>query len=221
MSRYISVKTVLRAVHIGLLSILLLAVTGHIPRTNAIAAQQETPGADTVILSFHNSLLSVMQHADKLGYKGRYAKLDPAIRKAYNLPLLARLTLGSAWQGLTTEQQKQFVGVFSRLVIATYAKNFDGYSGERFQTVSKQSLGHAEMVIHTTLSGGSDGDVVQLDYILRRFGDTWRIINVIANGASDLALKRADYTSILHSQGFDKLIGMLKEKIVQYQQPSG
>jgi phospholipid transport system substrate-binding protein len=218
MTRYFPVKTVLRGVHITLLSTLFLWGAGYAPMTNAMAAQEMAPGADTVILRFHDSLLSVMQHADKLGYQGRYAKLDPEIRKAYNLPLLARLTLGSAWQTLTPAQQKQFVDVFSRLVIATYAKNFDGYSGERFQTVSKQTIGHAEVVIHTTLSGGSNGDVVQLDYILRQFGGTWRIINVIADGASDLALKRADYTSILQSQGFNNLIGKLEEKITRYQQ---
>lgn len=208
---------VLHSACIGLLSAFFLLGTGYLTMTNAMATEQAAPAADTVISHFHDALLSVMQHADKLGYKGRYARLDPEIRKAYNLPLLARLTLGGAWSGLSPGQQKQFIDVFSRLVVATYAKNFDGYSGERFQTVSQQSLGSAEVVVHTKLSGGSDGDVVQLDYILRRFGGTWRIINVIADGASDLALKRADYTSVLHRQGFDKLIERLKGKIAQYQ----
>ncbi|MEE8316618.1 MAG: ABC transporter substrate-binding protein [Syntrophobacteria bacterium] len=41
-------------------------------------------------------------------------------------------------------------------------------------------------------------------------------MNVVAEGVSDLSLKRADYTSYLKKKGFDALLRKLNEKIQQY-----
>jgi len=52
--------------------------------------------------------------------------------------------------------------------------------------------------------------------MLKKKGESWRIINIIANGVSDLALKRSEYTSILKKDGFDALIIKINEKIESY-----
>jgi len=62
----------------------------------------------------------------------------------------------------------------------------------------------------------SSGTRVHLDYVLQHRQGHWRIINIIANGVSDLALKRADYSSVLKRQGFQTLIDMLEHKIRRY-----
>jgi len=44
----------------------------------------------------------------------------------------------------------------------------------------------------------------------------WSIINIIADGVSDLALKRAEYSHVLARDGFNALVSMLERKITQY-----
>jgi len=183
---------------------------------SAMSATVEAEKPATVIEHFHAALLAVMQHAERLGFQGRYTTLEPEIRRTYNLPLLARFSIGRGWRHLSADQRKQFVAIFSRLVIATYANRFDGYSGETFKYVAEQPLSHRRSLIHTLLVRPNDDDV-QLDYILRQSHHQWRVINVIADGVSDLALKRADYAALLKRQGFAALINKLKEKIAQYQ----
>ena len=39
-----------------------------------------------------------------------------------------------------------------------------------------------------------------------------RIFNVIADGVSDLSLRRADYNSILKQEGYDSLVQHLRDK---------
>jgi len=192
----------------------LLAVLMFAMPLAAQTAAIEKPA--TVIEHFHATLLSVMQHADRLGYQGRYTTLEPEIRNTYDLTLVARLSIGRSWHTLSADQHKQFVTIFSRLVIATYASRFDGYSGETFNYISEQPLSHQRMLIHTQLTR-SDDDAVQLDYILRHAHGHWRVINVIADGVSDLALKRADYAAVLKQDGFHALIGKLKAKVGQYE----
>ncbi len=194
------------------LTVLMFAMTGALAQAAAIEATEKPA---VVIQHFHAALLTVMKQADRLGFQGRYAKLEPEIRHTYDLPLVARLSIGRGWRHLSAGQRQQFVDVFSRLVIATYANRFDGYSGESFKYTSEQPLSHHRIVIHTLLVRPDD-DAVQLDYILRRSHRGWRVINVIADGVSDLALKRADYASVLKVQGFHALINKLKVKIAQY-----
>jgi len=54
---------------------------------------------------------------------------------------------------------------------------------------------------------------VQLDYVLQEEAGRWRIVNVVANGVSDLSLKRADYGSIMKKQGFDLLVEKLEAQV--------
>ena len=48
----------------------------------------------------------------------------------------------------------------------------------------------------------------------------WRIVNIIVNGVSDLALKRAEYNSLLEREGFQALIAKLEEQIRGYAEGS-
>lgn len=179
-------------------------------------AVTNSQAASSVINTFHAVLLSTMKHARSLGYRGRYMRLEPTIRRSYDFPKVVRVTAGKYWRDLNHDQKVQFLRIFSHLVIATYAHRFDGYSGESFQAVSTRASGHGRMVVRTVLIK-RNGSRVHLDYLLRQHKGQWRIVNVIAQGVSDLALKRVEYTTVLRRQGFDALMAKLEEKIAQYE----
>jgi len=172
------------------------------------------PAVD-VVENLHRTLLIVMKEGNQIGYQGRYDQLAPVITAGFDMPFVAKTVLGRYWETINHEQKSKFVETFSKLSIATYAANFDTYSGERFKTVSEKEVSGGRILVQTQLIK-SDGGQVQLDYLLHRVGSQWRIINVVADGVSDLALKRADYTSFLKSKAFDPLLIKLNEKIAQY-----
>jgi phospholipid transport system substrate-binding protein len=49
----------------------------------------------------------------------------------------------------------------------------------------------------------------------------WQIINIIVDGISDLALKKAQYTSVIDREGFDSLLNKLTQKIADYANNNG
>ena len=53
---------------------------------------------------------------------------------------------------------------------------------------------------------------VSLEYLLQQDQQSWRIINIIADGVSDLALKRAEYQRVFASGGIDGLIAELEQQ---------
>ncbi len=175
----------------------------------------ETQTARQVVESFQAELLEVMKQGKELGFDGRYKRLETAIAKSHDLTKIARIVVGREWAKLTETQQQKLVEVFRRLSIAAYAYNFKAFSGESFKFESEEETTRGGVIVHTSLLIPGDKDV-KFDYMLKKKGESWRIINIIANGVSDLALKRSEYTSILKSDGFDTLIGKISEKIDNY-----
>ncbi len=164
-----------------------------------------------VVERFQQELISAMKAAEQLGYRGRYARLAPAVRRSHDIAAISRISVGSYWDGLQPAQQAKLVKTFARLSISTYAERFDGYSGERFETQSSGDLS-ADVAGVRSLFTKSDGGEIQFDYLLRNDERGWRIVNIVIDGVSDLALKRAEYAEILSRDGFDALIAALEEK---------
>lgn len=182
------------------------------------ARAAEDPAAPVERL--HAALLDVMQHADALGFEGRRERLDPVIRSVFDLPFISRIALGRHWGELSEDQRARMLDAFTRYTVSTYASRFDGWSGQAFHTLGTQSLDSDRAVVRTELRAG-DGEPTQLDYMLQRDGRQWRIVNVIADGVSDLALKRAEYSSIIRREGFDALIAKIEEKTADYARKPG
>jgi phospholipid transport system substrate-binding protein len=179
------------------------------------AAEPSKSSAVQLVQKFEQELIDVMKNGKTLGFKGRYEKLEKAVSDSHDLPKIARIVVGKEWEKLTEAQQQKLVDVFSRLSIASYAHNFKEFSGEAFTFDNEEQTARGGVVVHSHLTIPDDKPV-KFDYMLKEKGDSWRIINIIANGVSDLALKRSEYTTILQREGFDALIAKITEKIDNY-----
>ncbi|MFI3157956.1 MAG: ABC transporter substrate-binding protein [Methylococcaceae bacterium] len=182
---------------------------------NAFAVDEEAASARQIVEKFQAELIAVMKDGKKLGYTGRYDRLKDPISNSHELTKIARIVVGKEGEKLSEEQQQKLVDVFSRLSIASYAHNFKDYSGESFVFDSEEETTRGGVVVHSHLVIPDDKPV-KFDYMLKEKGKSWRIINIIANGVSDLALKRSEYTTILQREGFDALITKINEKIDNY-----
>lgn len=181
------------------------------------AQKPESGSPEQVIQRFHETLLEAMREGSRLGYRGRLELLTPAVDRSHDLNFIARTTLGNHWAKLEPEQQRVFVDTFRQLSISSYAGWFKSHEGERFEFVEQQPMPREQVLVRSQLVQAK-GEVVRFDYVLRQTKDGWRIINILADGVSDLALKRVEYRAVLERDGFPALIDMLKKKIVQSEQ---
>jgi len=181
----------------------------------SFARAEDTSSARQIVEKFQAELIEAMKSGKQLGYAGRYEKLFAAVSNSHDLTKIARIVVGKEWEKLSETQQQQLVDVFSKFSVASYAHNFKDYAGESFVFDSEEETTRGGVVIHTHLTVPDEKDV-KFDYMLKEKGNSWRIINIIANGVSDLALKRSEYTNILQREGFDALIAKINEKIDNY-----
>ncbi len=185
---------------------------------NAIAATAdsgESAGnreASTRVEAFHDVLLQAMQLDG--GYSERVAVLAPAVQSLFDIDAIARVTLGRTWRNLDVDQQRTFAQKLERLIVSTYSDRFDAYNDQTFEVRSVQPVKRGSTVNRVVKSvlTRRDGSVVTLDYYFRGSG----VFNVVADGVSDLSLRRADYNSIIKSEGYDALLVYMDEQIEQH-----
>ena len=192
-----------------------LAAAAFAPPIESFAAAGDDASV-AAVQSFYDTLLQAMKGGAKLGFNGRRDLLAPAIRRSFDLPLMTRLTTGLEWQNLSSDDQQKLIAAFSDFSIASYASQFDDYSGESFDVdPNPVKTDSGDVIVKTKLVQPKD-DPVQLDYLMRQSADGWKIIDVYLSGTiSQLAARRSEFSTVLRRDGIAALINLLRQKTAQ------
>ncbi|MDD3371640.1 MAG: ABC transporter substrate-binding protein [Alphaproteobacteria bacterium] len=192
----------------------LLILTALLGMSWSLPAKADTP-AQSMVRTFYSKLVATMKEGETLGFSGRHKQLAPAIQTAFNLPLMARMSMGPGWAKANDKERKELIEAFSDYSISTYANRFASYDGEEFTVTGEKPLGK-DTVVETTLKP-KDGAAVTLNYLVKKDGKgAPRIMDVYLNGTiSELATRRSEYSSIVRQKGIESLIASLKAKAKQ------
>ena len=167
-------------------------------------------GGDTV-KRLYDTLLNTMKNGRTLGQSGRFAQLDPVIRRSFDIASMARLSIGSSWAGMSESQRQQITESFGRYISAIYADRFDSYAGQKLEVTGEQPSPGGVMVKSQIVK--ANGEPVKVDYQMRRDGAGWLISDVYLDGAiSEVATRRSEFGGIIRTQGVDGLIAALNSK---------
>jgi len=180
----------------------------------AATAQPADPPATAQALC--DVLITAMKKGSSANFAARRDLLAPVVQRVYDLPFMTRIVVGSAWRSFSPEDRQKLTEAFSAFSIATYAESFNGYSGEHFEVdPSPTQLSNGDCIVHTKLFT-SDPEPVQLDYLMRKTGDHWRIIDVYLSGTiSEMAARRSEYSAVLRQGGAPALIDLLTKKTAE------
>ena len=167
-------------------------------------------GGDTV-QGLYEVLLTTMKNGHTLGQSGRFTQLEPVILRTFDIPTMARLSVGPSWATLTEAQRQQVIESFGRYISAIYADRFDSYAGQKLLVTGEQPNGAGVMVRSQIIK--ANGDAVNVDYMMHRNADSWLISDIYLDSAiSEVATRRSEFAAILKSQGIDGLISALNRK---------
>lgn len=159
----------------------------------------------------NQELIGLMRSGKELGYEGRMKKIDPTVRQSFMFEAVAQIALGTHWKKLDEAQKLAFMDKYRELSSATYASQFKEYEGEKFEFESGQEMKPGRMMLRYILVAPKEKHT--FEYHVSLFNGEWRVVNIVVDGISDLALRKAQYTSVIDREGFDALIAKLIEKI--------
>jgi phospholipid transport system substrate-binding protein len=163
------------------------------------------------VQALYDVLLGTMKNSRTLGPSGGFTQLEPVIRRTFDVPTIARLSLGPSWMSLTEGQRQQVTESFGCYISAIYADRFDSYAGQKLQVTGEEP--DAAGVIVRSQIIKANGEPVKVDYMMRRDGESWLIQDIYLEGAiSEVATRRSEFAAILRTDGVDGLIAALNRK---------
>jgi len=183
---------------------------GRVSDAGAVSDVPTVAAPDVLVDGFHQQLVQLMKSAAP--FSVRESAITPVIADVFDLRAIARVSLGRAtWKSLTSEDRDHFVNLLGQLVGATYASRFDSYNNQRFEVRDVASPREGRHVVKTELIR-NNGERVTLDYYLSKN----RVFNVVADGVSDLSLRRADYSAVIKQSGYPALLTQIEANIAEF-----
>jgi phospholipid transport system substrate-binding protein len=137
------------------------------------------------------------------------------IPRYFDVDYMAAKMLGPHWNSLDADSRRRYLETFERFMVANYAGRFDDFSGQSFETLGEVPGRRDMVIVKSRLVDPTDKNV-NLDYTLRQVGSGWKVIDVFLDGkVSELALRRAEFVSIVQRQNLDALLVALDAKIAK------
>jgi phospholipid transport system substrate-binding protein len=130
----------------------------------------------------------------------------------FDLPRIARFTLGRYWRVATPEQQQQFLGLLQEYLAQAYAGRLSQYAGEQFRALNAQPQGDETVVLSEIIR--PDGGKIRVEWHLVNDGG-WKITDAYVAGVSMAVTERDEFASVIQQGGGQVayLIDRLRQKV--------
>jgi phospholipid transport system substrate-binding protein len=136
---------------------------------------------------------------------------------AFDIPEIGRFVLSRHWRSATAEQQREFLTLFENIIVLTWAKRFRDYSGEQLNTLAAAEDGNRGWMVDSRIVR-PQGPPLPVQWRLRQGEDgTFRVVDVIIEGASMAITHRSDLTAAMQANGgrMEGLLSTMRTKLDQ------
>jgi phospholipid transport system substrate-binding protein len=188
---------------------MLLCVILFTPVAHSAYAAVSDPAA-LQVQTLNTALLKSMRASAAEPMTERNRTLEPVIEQVFALPLVTRLSVGPQWASFSPDQQKELITAFTRFTVANYAHNFRDFDGQKFEIDDNVSSRGADKIVRTRIIPAHDTPVTLL-YRMQEVDGVWKIVDVISDGVSELALHRTDFAAAITAGGAPTLIAHLNK----------
>ncbi len=145
----------------------------------------------------------------------REARLLALLEEGFDVELIARFVLGRYWNRATPDQRSTYTNLFKEFIVLTFARRFQDYNGETFEISGTVPRGETDHFVKTLVRRPNAADVA-VDWRVRCKSEC-RVIDVVAEGISQVATYRSEYGGIIQNGGgrIDALIEALNARVSQ------
>ena len=180
------------------------------PATPATAA---TLGPGEVVQQAAQGMLTDLDK-DRDAYRRDPSKVAALVDK-YLLPhfdteFSARLVLGKYWRTATPEQRQRFVDAFYHSLLSNYGNALVDFTANRLKIYPTKVDPDATRATVRTEVKRDNGDLVSVNYYLRKTPEGWKAWDVVIDGISYVNSYREDFGAQIEQQGLDAVIKRLQ-----------
>jgi len=142
----------------------------------------------------------------------RQARFRAILNRTFEVPLIARFTLGRYWRQASEKQRSEYLGLFEDFIVQAYSARFRDYNGESFTVGQVREINETDVAVKSELAL-KDGRTIEVYWRVRGKSD-FRIIDVVVEGVSMLITHRDEFSAIINDNGgkVDSLLVALRKK---------
>lgn len=144
----------------------------------------------------------------------RERRLRAIAVQSFDLPRIARSTLGRYWAEASLAERQEFTKVFERYMVHIYASRFGQYHDVKLKVVRERAESQNNILVGTEIIRPPDQPPIKADWWLRQEGAGYKIIDVNIEGISQLLTLREEFSTVIQRNGgrVSALIDGLREK---------
>ena len=202
------------------LSVLLIAVAALLS-SNARALASEPPADPMASVKSVIDQAIVVFKDKEIAPADREQKLRTIAETRLDFQEMARSAVGYHWKDFTPEQKAEFVPLFTAFIEDAYLSRIETYSVEKVNQQIQSSLiqfnketldGTDYATVFSTVQLNDRNNPIQVNYLMRRNGNDWKIYDITLDAISVIANYRNQFNRVLNNGGYDKLVSSLRQK---------
>jgi phospholipid transport system substrate-binding protein len=182
-----------------------------------VRAEEGTETASRLIRSLGDQAILVLSDKNA-GSKDRQQKFQTLFAESFDVPTIARFTLGRYWRTATPEQQEQFISLFKEMVVNTYANRFSEYSGETLSVTGARMESDTLALVTSQIVRPGGAQPARVDWrVAVPQGGAVRIVDVVVEGVSMSVTQQQEFASVIQRNGgqVDALLQAMRERIAK------
>jgi phospholipid transport system substrate-binding protein len=186
----------------------ILIAAAFVPNSPARAADSAQPMQTTRQL-VDRALVILRDPTLTLNQKRR--RLRALAEGDFDFAEMARNAMGSRWDTISAQQRSDYSHLFTAFIEDAYLNKIQDYSGQDIQFASQRMTapGYAEVDTRVIKPGE---DPISLTFLLRRSPKRWEIYDLVIDNISIVGSYRAQFAHLIDTQGFDKLMVVMRQK---------
>jgi phospholipid transport system substrate-binding protein len=139
----------------------------------------------------------------------RQTRIDRLLRGLLDYEAIARRALGDEFARLPPEQRRAFIEVFSALTSRTFLAKTEDQANPTIYD-SEEIRGDQAYVSARGACGTAQTEV---EYVLERRGDDWRVTDVVIDGVSMVAAYQEQFRALVAREGIDGLMARMRNRL--------
>ncbi len=124
---------------------------------------------------------------------------------------MAKNVLADALKTATPEQTARYIGLYKDYLTYSYVPKFRSYTGEGMDILSVAPNVSGAYIVNTTLN--ADGDTIAVDYLIKKAGGKYKLIDIVAEGVSIVSTQQSDFGAFAKRKGLDTFLKLLEKKV--------
>ena len=137
------------------------------------------------------------------------------LNEAFDLPAIGRFVLGRYWRRADAAQRSDFLDAFEDMMLFRFLPLFSEFSIDKFDIGPVRAhKNNPDFVNVETKLLRAKGEAIHVNWRVRKHGEGYKIVDIIAEGISIAVTLRSEYVSVLRRNGgdVDALTLVLRER---------